>query len=173
MSDWRRTREYRIWRARVVLGHRCKICGSMEKRAAHHILHATYFVDQRFDVENGVCLCYECHMNFHCNFKRSYRTKCDRYDWENFLHLAAHFHGFYQEPVKSALGLDQFLSTATVMAAMERAVTHLLKSQGHGYRGCEDAGHARDLSARLREHLAKLHDRHYDAYELIYEVAAL
>ena len=96
MANWRSSREYRIWRMLVIRrDSRCVICNSLQKRNAHHINHATYFVDQRFDVDNGVTLCYPCHMNFHNNFIRSYRTKCTRYEWENFKVLATYFKGTF------------------------------------------------------------------------------
>lgn len=92
MSDWHDTREYRVWRAQVIMrDKRCRVCGSMEKRAAHHINHGTYFPEQRYDVNNGVTLCGKCHMNYHCNYHRSYRTKCDLYSFNNFMYLAGHF----------------------------------------------------------------------------------
>lgn len=96
MSDWRTAREYRVWRAQVIMrDKRCVICGSIHGRHAHHVNHATYFVDQRFDVDNGVTLCSRCHMNYHCNFNRSYRTKCDEYNFMNFVHLSTYFNGLW------------------------------------------------------------------------------
>jgi len=89
---WRRTREYRIWRVRVIRKHgKCAACGSIKHRHAHHKNHATYFPAIRFEESNGICLCRDCHMNFHCNFKRSYRTKCTEYDLNNFFTLIDYF----------------------------------------------------------------------------------
>jgi len=88
MVEWRRTKEYRLWKIAVIRRDKqCVICGSKVGRHAHHINHATYFPDQRFDVDNGVCLCDKCHMNFHCNFMRSYRSKCERADFLNYIVL--------------------------------------------------------------------------------------
>ena len=85
-TSWRKTRDYRIWRAHVIRrDKRCMICGSIHVRHAHHINHATYFPELRFDEDNGVCLCSKCHMQFHCNFMRSYRQKCDTGDFCNFI----------------------------------------------------------------------------------------
>ena len=48
---WRYTREYRIWRAKVIRrDKRCVICGSIKNRQAHHLNHGSYFPDERFDV---------------------------------------------------------------------------------------------------------------------------
>jgi len=83
--SWHSSREYRIWRAHIIRRDKvCAMCGSNNRRTAHHINSGSYFPDERYDIENGVCLCGKCHMNFHCNFKRSYRTKCTKYDFENF-----------------------------------------------------------------------------------------
>ena len=88
MKSWRKTNEYRKWRIQVIRrDKRCLVCGSIKDRNAHHINHATYFPEQRFDVENGICLCNHCHMNFHCNYLRSYRAKCTTYDLDNFFSL--------------------------------------------------------------------------------------
>lgn len=102
MSDWRDTYEYRLWRWAVISrDRRCVICNAATKLHAHHVNHATYFVDQRFDVDNGVSLCGACHMNYHCNFHRSYRTLCDEYNFMNFVHLSTHFHGLWNETMCS------------------------------------------------------------------------
>ena len=88
MKNWRTTKEYRRWKVRVVRrDKRCLICGSIKNRNAHHVNHATYFIDQRFDEDNGICLCRNCHTNFHCNYLRSFRVKCERYDFNNFISL--------------------------------------------------------------------------------------
>ncbi len=87
-QKWRKSKEYRHWRVKVIRRDKvCVICGSGKKRQAHHIEDASYHADQRFDVENGVTLCYDCHRNFHTNFKRSYREKCTLSDWNNFICL--------------------------------------------------------------------------------------
>ena len=91
MSTWRNTREYRVWRVGVIRRDKvCVVCTESKGRHAHHKNHATYFKDMRFLVENGVCLCSKCHIQFHNNFKRSNREKCTSYDFENFLLLSSY-----------------------------------------------------------------------------------
>ena len=86
MTTWRKSSNYRRWRKRVIKRDvKCIICGEMEHLHAHHLNHATFFINQRFSTKNGITLCSKCHMNFHCNFKRSYRTKCDESDFRNWL----------------------------------------------------------------------------------------
>jgi 5-methylcytosine-specific restriction endonuclease McrA len=87
-KNWRNTREYRVWRALVIRrDKRCVVCNSLQNRQAHHKNSASYFPDDRFDPENGVCLCRKCHTDFHTNFKRSFREKCTKYDYDNFITL--------------------------------------------------------------------------------------
>lgn len=87
-KNWRNSREYRIWKVTVVRRDGgCVICGSLKRRQAHHVNHATYFPKERFLPENGVTLCYKCHVNFHCNYLNSYRTKCTKKQFENFKQL--------------------------------------------------------------------------------------
>ena len=90
--NWRNSKEYRKWRAKVIRrDKRCVICGSIKNRQAHHLNHATYFKNQRFDVNNGVTLCKSCHMQFHNNFKKSTREKCTKEDFSNFQQLINHY----------------------------------------------------------------------------------
>jgi 5-methylcytosine-specific restriction endonuclease McrA len=87
-QDWRRTKEYRKWRIEVLRrDKRCVICNSIKHREAHHMNHSTYFKEERFDINNGITLCKHCHSVFHTSFKRSYRTKCTKYDFSQFIEL--------------------------------------------------------------------------------------
>ena len=108
-SDWRKSREYRIWRATVIRrDKRCAICGTIKNREAHHKNHATYFPDLRFDPANGVTLCKKCHMNFHCNFKRSYREKCDQADFDNFTVLIKYARELFDPLMTPITQWDEF-----------------------------------------------------------------
>ena len=97
-KNWRDSREYRIWRAHVIRRDSvCQICGSMKNRVAHHLNSASYFPEERYDENNGVTLCEKCHINFHNNFKKSYREKCTKYDFENFLTLCRYLKSVFQK----------------------------------------------------------------------------
>lgn len=90
-TDWRHTREYRIWRATIIRRDvRCAVCNSLQNRSAHHKNSGTYFPEERYDVSNGVCLCSSCHTKFHTDYKRSFRAKCTRYDFDNFMSLVSY-----------------------------------------------------------------------------------
>jgi len=91
MSDWRDGREYREWREAVIRRDvSCIVpgCGSYDTRHAHHLYHATFFPELRFDTGKGVCMCAKCHCQFHTNYHRSYREKCTEDSFLNFLSLA-------------------------------------------------------------------------------------
>lgn len=86
--SWRRSLEYRRWRVAVIRrDSKCVICGSLQNRHAHHINHSQFFPLLRFEVSNGVCMCNECHSQFHNNFKKNTKMKCDYVDWNNFKNL--------------------------------------------------------------------------------------
>jgi len=86
---WRNSRDYRIWRAQIIRRDKvCAVCRSNKKRNAHHINHASYFLDQRFIPENGICLCYDCHKSFHIDYCRGFRKKCIRGDLDRFMKIA-------------------------------------------------------------------------------------
>ena len=66
--------------------HTCAVCGKRDALNSHHMVPRMFF-NTRFDLLNGICLCYRCH------------TKCAKYsphqnsagfdDWlkDNHLHL--------------------------------------------------------------------------------------
>lgn len=95
MKNWRQTRAYRLWRVKVIRRDKvCQLCGSIKHRQSHHLDCASYFPKKRYDIENGICLCKDCHMQFHTNYKRSFRQKCTKYDWDNFMSLVKYIKGF-------------------------------------------------------------------------------
>jgi len=96
-QDWRKTRDYRIWRVIVIRRDKvCQICGSNKKRHAHHIESGAYNKELRFEPINGVCLCSRCHSQYHNNFNRSYRVKTTKYNLENFKSLMAYARSIYE-----------------------------------------------------------------------------
>lgn len=68
---WRQLRMSRKGRAwiRTVLKRdkkTCQICSSKLTPCAHHIKSFTKYPESRFDVDNGITLCKECHTYVHC-----------------------------------------------------------------------------------------------------------
>jgi len=77
-QDWRKTKDYRRWSARVK--RRDKICQIVKcKRRktghAHHIQNASHHPELRFDEANGIRLCERCHWMLHNIVRPSYRFK--------------------------------------------------------------------------------------------------
>lgn len=67
-SDYRHSPEYRKWRSDVFErdGFKCQICGKVGGELnAHHIKHFKDYPKERFNVDNGVTLCVECHREIH------------------------------------------------------------------------------------------------------------
>ena len=71
---WERFKDprYLEWRTAVLDrdSYTCQLCGRMCKKhekglAAHHINEWANAPDRRYDVDNGVTLCRECHMKLH------------------------------------------------------------------------------------------------------------
>jgi len=88
---WRRTRDYRLWRAAVIRRDKvCQCCDTRDKRHAHHLNHATFFIKERFDIENGICLCAKCHSIFHNKFHGSTRKKCTKDSFYRFMIVVAY-----------------------------------------------------------------------------------
>lgn len=86
--SWRGTRAYRVWRANVIRRDgRCQGCGTLQNRHAHHIEHATYNVDLRFEVDNGICLCQTCHSMLHNKICGGYRIKCEGKHLDRFMFI--------------------------------------------------------------------------------------
>ena len=46
-------------------GHKCTWCNSTEKLVAHHIFHKVFCPESALDVDNGITLCHECHVEQH------------------------------------------------------------------------------------------------------------
>lgn len=67
-QEWRTTKEYKEWRNAVFnrdnyTCQSCKVRGG--KLNAHHIKSFSKYEGLRFDVSNGVTLCYTCHKEVH------------------------------------------------------------------------------------------------------------
>ena len=68
----RHSNRWKQWRQQVFErdNHTCQNCGIKGGTLhPHHIKPKSRFLDLIFDVDNGITLCYECHMNVHRNMK--------------------------------------------------------------------------------------------------------
>lgn len=94
MSKWRRSRNYRIWRIGAIRKYKvCACCGSLKNRHVHHKNHATYFKEDRYNVDKAEVLCSKCHIQYHTNYHRSFKEKCTEYDFDNFMSLVKYIKG--------------------------------------------------------------------------------
>lgn len=67
-TQQRKTAEYVKWRNDVFKrdGYKCAICGKVGGELnAHHIKPFAKYKEDRFDVDNGITLCKECHKTVH------------------------------------------------------------------------------------------------------------
>lgn len=53
------------WRKKVKKIGKCEMCGSKERLIAHHIVPWEYSITGRTDINNGMCLCRDCHRLVH------------------------------------------------------------------------------------------------------------
>lgn len=59
------------WRKMVMQRDKtCQICNNELSLLAHHIFAWNKYPEKRFDLENGITLCTNCHKNFHSKFGR-------------------------------------------------------------------------------------------------------
>ncbi|WP_409229087.1 HNH endonuclease [Gudongella sp. SC589] len=61
--------DYRVrqWRKNVLSRGVCEICGKTENLEAHHIVKWADYPKGRVDLNNGQCLCSDCHINEHAH----------------------------------------------------------------------------------------------------------
>lgn len=69
--------EYLSWAKNIKIrdGYRCQVCSKRGGRIhAHHMNAWSYFIEQRYDLKNGVTLCTFCHDKFHSIFGKGENT---------------------------------------------------------------------------------------------------
>jgi len=68
-------------------GFTCQICGATNTYLnSHHCNSWDMFEEERFDIDNGITLCQECHKNFHAVYGVGRNTK---FQFEEYQKLAA------------------------------------------------------------------------------------
>lgn len=61
----------RAWTKQIVSKGYCEKCGSNKRLEAHHIIRWADYPKGRIDLQNGMCLCHNCHLKEHL-FDNSY-----------------------------------------------------------------------------------------------------
>ena len=77
INDNRDSVDYKKWRYKVYKrdSFKCVKCGSKEKLNAHHIFSWRFYPDKRYDVDNGITLCEDCHIKIHQKFGYNSKEK--------------------------------------------------------------------------------------------------
>lgn len=57
-----------VWKKKVKARGKCEVCGARENLVAHHIVPWSHSIKGRTDVNNGQCLCRDCHKMMHNDF---------------------------------------------------------------------------------------------------------
>jgi len=77
------SKKYKQWRKSVYERDKytCRICGQVgHKLNAHHIQNYAEFHENRYDIENGITLCVDCHKAFHDKYgKKSNKEKLKQF----------------------------------------------------------------------------------------------
>lgn len=79
-----RTNEFKLWSRAVKLFYdfTCQRCGERGgKLNSHHILSYSEYPSHRFNVHNGMCLCIDCHKEFHSKYGVNGFTLDDNIDF--------------------------------------------------------------------------------------------
>jgi len=87
--SWRNSKEYRIWKYECLrlADATCQITGAKTNLHVHHINHATYFPDLKYEISNGIVMHRAVHYLFHYLVMGGSRKKCDEKDLKRFIRL--------------------------------------------------------------------------------------
>ena len=74
--------EYRLWRREIkrLFHKQCAICKVTSKLHAHHIVPKVVAPERILDLNNGICVCQNCHKELHALLKKdqsAYISKID------------------------------------------------------------------------------------------------
>ena len=84
-EDERKYEEYFLFIKKVIArdNYTCKCCGKYCSKdiQVHHLNGYHWYIEGRTDPENAVCLCENCHSNFHSIYGKGYNTKEQFEEW--------------------------------------------------------------------------------------------
>ena len=68
-------------------GYKCDLCGEIfdtTNICIHHLKCVEHFPEQKYNLDNLLPLCYNCHEEFHCDWMGSYDVKCSETDYKEY-----------------------------------------------------------------------------------------
>ena len=64
----------------------CQICGTTDTYLnSHHLDSWDFFVEKRFNQDNGICLCHKCHDRFHSIYGSGMNTQYQFREYESLM----------------------------------------------------------------------------------------
>ncbi len=94
-------REYIIWAKRIkqLDKYTCQICFAKNVPLHSHHLNAwNLYVSERYDLNNGVCICERCHDALHHEFGKGNNTKEQYFQFRNIVNTLRKV--IYEQPYK-------------------------------------------------------------------------
>lgn len=106
MSAWHKSKKWRKTReAHIKKEPFCVLCGNGSDLEVHHLNSGKYFPEQRFDSDNLITLCRDCHREaYHEAFKGGYQKKATKEDFNRFMFLLKY--GSLYIPQREALSFE-------------------------------------------------------------------
>lgn len=82
-EHFRKTFEFKQFRIGVMKrdNYRCVCCNARKELNAHHLDGYNWCIEKRTDINNGVCLCKECHDLFHSIYGYGFNTRKQFYEF--------------------------------------------------------------------------------------------
>lgn len=90
MSDRSRDNNFIVWAKKVKIrdDYTCRICGMKGVLLnSHHLNSWDFFINERYDVDNGVTLCAKHHEMFHSIYGSGKNTKFQFWQFEKSLEI--------------------------------------------------------------------------------------
>lgn len=104
----RKTLEYRIFVNKVLArdNYTCQCCGYIDDLKVHHLDGYNWYVNGRYDTNNGITLCGACHNNFHSIYGRGDNTKEQFEKWIGHIVINNEYKNNEYKVAKEIINLD-------------------------------------------------------------------
>ena len=130
----RTTSEYRqfLYEVNTRDKHTCQRCGSKENIEVHHLNGYNWYIKGRTDVTNGVCLCKDCHKNFHSLYGYKDCTIEQYMEWMNITKLDLD-NMMFKSTTRQIYSYEEDM---VYSSANEFMIAHNLKDNSNIYKLC-------------------------------------